>query len=193
MQLISSAQSPSSLLTFLHSTGASRGSVASMLHSEQVIFKELRKLPRSNVPAILDDMRKLEKKTFAANELFSFDDNIVGKPNMVILVGLSNAGGVQQLTAYAVGVRWNHQLLLHKICVAPAYRRKGLGRKLLQMIIERARSWSCRGIDLWVDEANQDARRLYSQHGFKDEEVVLDYYSKGRNGIKMCRTWNEDP
>ncbi|KAL6243156.1 hypothetical protein RBB50_009707 [Rhinocladiella similis] len=159
-----------------------------MLHPEQVVFNELRRLPRSSVPAVLDDVRKLERKTFAANEVFPFDDNIVGKHNMIILVALSNTAKPQDLVAYAVGVRWNHQLLLHKICVAPPHRCKGLGRRLLQMVIDRARSWSCRGIDLWVDEANQDARRLYTRHGFKDQEVVADYYSKGRNGVKMCRT-----
>lgn len=158
----------------------------STLQADQVVFNQLRQLPRYRIPSILHDLRNLERKVFPPNEVFPFEDNPIAKQNMVVLVGLSNQSKVSEMVAYAVCIRWNGRLLLHKICVAPAYRRIGIGTKLIQMIVECARRWSCRGIDLWVHEANYNARCLYSRSGFELQETVTDYYAKGRNGIKMC-------
>jgi ribosomal protein S18 acetylase RimI-like enzyme len=59
---------------------------------------------------------------------------------------------------------------------------------MMQAIVERARRWSCRGIDLCVDEGNHPARALYSKHNFIWRETVADYYAQGRNGMKMSLT-----
>jgi hypothetical protein len=90
------------------------------LQADQVAFNELRQLPRSRIPTILHDLRNLERKVFPPNEVFPFEDNPIAKQNMVVLVGLSNQSKLPELVAYAVCVRWNRRLLLHKICVAPA-------------------------------------------------------------------------
>ncbi|EXJ83774.1 hypothetical protein A1O1_07401 [Capronia coronata CBS 617.96] len=155
-------------------------------HADHVVFKDLRSLPRSSVSELLLSLQNLEKKQFASNEVFPFDDKLLAKQNTAVIVGVLQLDSRLQLVAYAVCVRWNHRLLLHKICVAPAYRQKGMGTKLMRSIIDRARQWSCRGIDLWVDEANDKAQGLYSKHNFEIQQSVPDYYGPGRHGVKMC-------
>ncbi|KAJ4697344.1 hypothetical protein HRR80_003068 [Exophiala dermatitidis] len=152
-----------------------------------LVFQDLRKFPRSSVPNILSDLRSIEKKHFAPSEVFPFDDAICAKQNTSVIVGVLSEKSRLEVVAYAVCVRWNHRLLLHKICVSPAYRRQGMGSQLMQIIIDRARCWSCRGIDLWVHETNFRARALYTKHEFAVQETVLDYYAPGKHGIKMSR------
>lgn len=156
--------------------------------AHHVAFKDLRSLPRPMVPNMLSNLRSLEKKQFSSSEVFPFDDKLLAKHNTAVIVGVLQLDSRSELVAYAVCVRWNHRLLLHKICVSPTYRRQGMGDQLMQMITDRARVWSCRGIDLWVDEANYKARGLYTKHHFAIQETVSDYYGPGRHGVKMCHT-----
>ena len=149
----------------------------SMLYS----FKNLRLLRRSNILMVLHELRILERRSFASRDAFTFDEKILVQRNMEIFVGLSS----QVVIAYVICVKWNHRLLLQKICVAPGARRRGIGNCAMEAVIGHARRWSSRSIDLWVDEANQAARGLYSKHGFAVQETIQDYYSPGRNGVKM--------
>ncbi|KIW97169.1 uncharacterized protein Z519_02561 [Cladophialophora bantiana CBS 173.52] len=153
------------------------------------VFHNLRRLPRSIAPRILHEMRSLEGKVFASHEIFPFDEKVLKQRNMEVIVGLSDRAGCSTVVAYAVVVKWNHRLLLHKICVSPAARGHGIGSLLVQKVIEDSKCWSCRAIELWVDEANHIARGLYSKYGFVVEHTVPDYYSPGRNGLKMVQNF----
>jgi ribosomal protein S18 acetylase RimI-like enzyme len=154
--------------------------------ADQMPIQDLRRLSRGHVSNVLGDLRNLERKTFSSNEVFPFADNIVLKQNTEVLVVYSSIPN-QVLAAYAVCVKHNHRVLLHKICVSPNHRGKGLGSRLLIAIIENARKSGWRGIDLWVDEENRIARHLYSRHDFHLQETVMDYYAPGQTGMKMSR------
>jgi ribosomal protein S18 acetylase RimI-like enzyme len=162
-------------------------STPATLRIDDLVFDDLRQFPRSTIPDILHTLSNLERKVFPSSEVFPFDNSLVAKQNTLVLVGCSRAACPRKIVAYAVCVRWHHRLLLHKICVAPDFRLSGTGSKLMEKVIEHARRWSCRGIDLWVDEGNHGARCLYSKYDFLIQETVQDYYSPGRNGIKMSR------
>lgn len=153
----------------------------------QLDFKCLRRLPRSTVRKVLQELRTLERKSFASNEAFDFDEKLLTQRNSEIFVGQTHDREVtmQNVVAYAVVVKWNRRLLLHKICVSRGYRGQGIGRQLMEILIDHAKFWSCRGIDLWVDEANEHARSLYRKHDFLEHQHLQNYYSTGRNGIKM--------
>ncbi|OQV02012.1 hypothetical protein CLAIMM_07271 [Cladophialophora immunda] len=123
------------------------------------LFHNLRQLPRSVIPRILQEMKSLERKAFASHEALPFDDRVLQQRNMEVVVGLSDQARCSPVVAYAVAVKWNHRLLLHK------------------KVIEDSKCWSCRAIDLWVDESNLIAQCLYSKCGFVVQEIVNDYYS----------------
>ncbi|KAJ9603466.1 hypothetical protein H2200_012244 [Cladophialophora chaetospira] len=144
-------------------------------------LKRLRQLPSSTNPSILQRLKTLERKSFAADEVFDFDDRVAKQRNLEILVAFHGHPTSSSIAAYAVYVTSNRRLLLHKICVSPSFRRKRIGTALMERLIGDAKHRSCRAIDLWVDEANDAARSLYSRHGFLLRDSVQDYYSPGRN------------
>ena len=113
---------------------------------------------------------------------------MVKQANGEIIVGFDGQATSPSVVAYAVLVT-----SLHKICDAAEFRRQGLGNSLVKSLIDYASHRSCRSIDLWVDEANNDAARgLYTKHGFVVKELVQDYYSPGRTGVKMILNFEND-
>lgn len=148
-------------------------------------FTDLRRLPKTQAQSVLMQIRQLERKSFPVNEFTALDDNISKRQNTEVLVVLSGSDGKESLIAYAIAVRCQRRLLLHKICVSASYRSNGLGNRLLKLVIERAHNSSCRTIDLWVHAENDHARRLYLGNGFEILQTVANYYSHGSDGIKM--------
>jgi len=62
---------------------------------------------------------------------------------------------------------------VYDIWVDEAFRRKGVGRALLEAAFERARERGFRKIKLEVSAANARAREIYAQAGFQEERVIL--------------------
>jgi ribosomal protein S18 acetylase RimI-like enzyme len=72
------------------------------------------------------------------------------------------------------GMAWAHveetapeTVHLFQMWVAPAYRSRGVGRKLLDRAIEWAKSCGAEQIVLGVTSGDSPARRLYASCGFK--------------------------
>ncbi|GBD43601.1 Ribosomal-protein-alanine acetyltransferase [bacterium HR40] len=65
---------------------------------------------------------------------------------------------------------------LLSIGVAPAFRRRGVGRELLRACLERCRRAGCTTMFLEVAVDNLAAQRLYESHGFRRVGVRPDYY-----------------
>jgi ribosomal-protein-alanine N-acetyltransferase len=67
------------------------------------------------------------------------------------------------------------------ICVEPTLRRQGLGRRMLDHLIETALEQSVHTMYLEVRLSNHAARRLYDSMGFNEIGVRRAYYA-GKNG-----------
>lgn len=74
-------------------------------------------------------------------------------------------------------------LRLLKLCVDPMHRRRGVALALLREKL-RLTPGSCR---LHVDVDRTGARALYAKAGFREVEVVKDYYELGRDAVIMER------
>lgn len=150
---------------------------------------ELHRLGRVDVPVVLQQLTRLEKKSFPAYEIFPFDMKLVKQSNATVIFLTDDAPGTltgpSPLQGYIVGVSFQGKMLLHKICIAECWRRKGFGRYLIDQIISRARSMSCRSVDLWVCESRTAARNLYANCGFVEAQRMQNYYRAGRHAIKM--------
>ncbi|EEA27700.1 hypothetical protein TMatcc_004005 [Talaromyces marneffei ATCC 18224] len=159
---------------------------------------DLHSSSRSEALEILTKIARIEKKAFPTNEAFEFDIKLWKKSNTRVLYATtlntttenSKVSGSDDnvVVAYLVYVRHRNTALLHKLCVVEQYRRKGIGeRLLLHTIKERlvTNEPGCEYIQLWVDKARVAARSLYTKCGFEGKEEVLDYYAKGRTGIRM--------
>ena len=55
---------------------------------------------------------------------------------------------------------------IHDLAVLPEYRGKGIGRRLLQAVEDKARKANCCKLTLEVQENNHTARRSYETFGF---------------------------
>lgn len=65
---------------------------------------------------------------------------------------------------------------LMNLCVAPAHRRRGLGRRLLRHLVAEARRARTMAIILEVRESNRRALELYYSEGFMDVGKREAYY-----------------
>lgn len=90
------------------------------------------------------------------------------------------------IQAYAVCVRFRQTMLLHKPCVAEAWRCRGLGKYLMNEILQRARSQFCRYIEPWVEESQVAAKHSYLKCGILEMQITSDYYVVGRHAVKMA-------
>ena len=78
-----------------------------------------------------------------------------------------------------------NSVLLSKLAVAPALRRKGVGRALLAAAIATGRSVRARTCTLHVDETNARALGLYRSMGFEVTRRCVDFYRSGRHALEM--------
>lgn len=90
-----------------------------------------------------------------------------------------------ELIAYAVFIRTKQMTRIHKVCTVDKYRRLGVGKWMMEQLINELKKARAEVVDLWVDKDRIPARALYKALGFEEMEVAVDYYSKGRDGIRM--------
>lgn len=65
---------------------------------------------------------------------------------------------------------------VQRIAVLPAWRGLGLGRELMEAMVDFARVQKASAITLEVRAGNAAARKLYESYGFKAEAVRKGYY-----------------
>jgi len=65
------------------------------------------------------------------------------------------------------------QAFVYDVAVAPAFRRRGIGRRLMEHAEAYAREKGMEFITLMVDSRNDAARNLYAQLGFEDGKVLM--------------------
>lgn len=82
---------------------------------------------------------------------------------------------------------------LLNLCVDPKRQRRGVGRLLLEYMIEQAKKAEVDGLWLEVREGNAAARQLYSAYGFEQVGLRKAYYpaKDGReDALVLTRTLN---
>ena len=68
------------------------------------------------------------------------------------------------------------RLNVHDLCVLEAHRGHGLGRRLMEAVLERARDAGCSAVSLEVRTDNEIARRLYESLGFGPGFAALEFW-----------------
>ncbi|ADL13579.1 ribosomal protein S18-alanine N-acetyltransferase [Acetohalobium arabaticum] len=66
------------------------------------------------------------------------------------------------------------------LAIAPAYRRQGLAKYLLDRIVSSLAESKVRKVTLEVRVSNQAARRLYRDYGFEEVGIKEDYYQNNQ-------------
>ena len=83
----------------------------------------------------------------------------------------------RQISGFIVARRIDKEWELENVAVRRTSRRQGLGRALVEHLLELAHEASAARLFLEVRESNQAARRLYSQLGFLEIGRRRGYYS----------------
>ncbi len=79
------------------------------------------------------------------------------------------------------------ELHINNIAVVPAFRRKGIGRQLLQAALDMARKEGLHRAVLEVRASNLSAQRLYEGFGFRVVGIRKGYYSMPREDALIMR------
>jgi ribosomal protein S18 acetylase RimI-like enzyme len=152
--------------------------------------------------SLLNRVEHIERKTFPANEVFDFSTEL-NKRNTQLFCAFYTPGGESKsressiteshsdketiiLVGYLVIARTGRTALLHKVCVDTQYRRRGVGKWMIQEALEGLRKRKCERVALWVDVERVAARSLYTGCGFEVVQRVEGYYAPGRTGVKMA-------
>ena len=76
---------------------------------------------------------------------------------------------------------------LNLLGVDASWRSLGIGHKLLLWLEQCAITAGVEQCQLEVRKNNEIARRFYSQHGYRETEVVSGYYQRKEDAIRMSR------
>ncbi|MBU9723678.1 MULTISPECIES: ribosomal protein S18-alanine N-acetyltransferase [Bacillaceae] len=71
------------------------------------------------------------------------------------------------------------------IAVSPEYRRLGIGERLLQGVIEMAKTFRAKKITLEVRLSNETAIRMYRKNGFQNGGIRKNYYTDNQEDAQI--------
>jgi len=101
-------------------------------------------------------------------------------PGVVFLVARDPQSGA--VMGCIIGDRSRGSARVMNLAIHPDYRRRGLGRALLQALAEAIPEGD---VTLMVQDHNTAAQALYAAEGFLRSGTVPNYYGKGQHGIAM--------
>ncbi|MGD8377816.1 MAG: ribosomal protein S18-alanine N-acetyltransferase [Acidobacteriota bacterium] len=144
-------------------------------------------LPGFGVRPMWDDdvaeVVNLERQSFSmAWTPSGFRHEIHENPYARCLV-VRHADGV--LAGYASIWILDRQMLVNNVAIAPAFRRRGLGRALMEHLIRTAREADCLAALLEVRPTNRPALAMYRRLGFRKAAVRRHYYTDGEDALVL--------
>jgi ribosomal-protein-alanine N-acetyltransferase len=99
------------------------------------------------------------------------------EPDNVPRIALVIEGGGGQISGFIVARCIDKEWELENVAVRPVSRSQGLGRALVERLLQLAREAPAARVFLEVRESNRPARSLYSQLGFQETGLRPVYYS----------------
>lgn len=104
-------------------------------------------------------------------------------PERVALVAYERADAIAGFVVARCGEEWE----LENVVVDPMFRRRGIGRALIEELMRRARQGGAKDVFLEVRESNAAARALYGKMGFREEGRRPRYYAQPEEDALLLR------
>lgn len=128
---------------------------------------------------------------------FSDDDRVVSPRERHFVATMDPEGLVVGIAGFCPDKDdWKGVLWLTWFYVAPEYRERGIGTKLLRCVIDQVRELGIRKlyVDTSTGESFATAVSMYKRFGFREEGRLLDYYEEGEHcpifGLRLDATSN---
>ena len=77
---------------------------------------------------------------------------------------------------------------VYTLDVHPTHRKKGVGSRLVRAMEEELHDLGARAIRLEAALENPEAMELYRKAGYRERELVRNYYGRGKDAVRM---WKE--
>jgi len=144
---------------------------------------ELRKLKLRDLSAI-EEIERASYPTPWSRSMFAGE---LAKPSSICLGAVD--GERDELVGYLIISRYVDAWHVMNIAVAPAHRRKGIARALMERLFEITARDARRGYTLEVRVSNDAAIRLYEALGFRARGIRRGYYTDNREDALIM--WKE--
>ena len=148
---------------------------------EYVTQAALRDMRREDLAAVLE----IERRSFAQPWSRGFFEKELSTPFARLVVAVEDTGVRPMVVGYTCRWRVTDEVHLLNVAVHPERRGVGLGRLLVEAVVEEARAARVRVVFLEVRAGNVVARRLYRHLGFRDLGTRRGYYGPGQDAIVM--------
>jgi GNAT superfamily N-acetyltransferase len=133
------------------------------------------------IALLSDDMLGVNRESFEDNsqayeQAFA---EIDGDPNNMIYVAEDDGRviGCLQVTFIAnLSFKGGRRALVEAVRVADSHQGQGLGKRLMEYVIDLARQRGCRLVQLTSNKDRADAVRFYEQLGFQPSHVGFKLY-----------------
>ena len=104
--------------------------------------------------------------------------------NCGLSLGAYDAGRLVGI-AISEKIEWNRSLWIRELGIAESYRRKGVGRQLMEQVAEIAKAEGLRILVCETQNTNVPAIDFYRSVGFEVEGVDLSYYTTVMSRVKL--------
>ena len=123
----------------------------------------------------LDDLLKLEADTFpkTAFSTGTFLRYHLERASRIRVC--EDDGRLVGYVVYSVKEK-PRRVYVDSIAVRPSYRRRGMGQRMMDEVLNAAREVSAEKVTLHVRTTNRDAVAFYESLGFRTERTIPDYY-----------------
>ena len=148
---------------------------------EHVSGTTMREMRREDLTAVLE----IERRSFAQPWSQPFFEKELGTPFARLTVAVEEGPLRGTIVGYTCAWRVTDEVHLLNIAVHPERRGFGLGRALLESLVEQAHAGRARVVFLEVRAGNVVARRLYRRIGFRDLGIRRGYYGPGQDAVVM--------
>lgn len=149
---------------------------------------------REGGPADLDRLWRLDQLCFEAGIAYTQRDlrRFLAMPRAACVLAEIGSTLCGFALAYSRPRDLAHVVTLD---VHPTFRRRGLGRRLIESVLERSATGGANRVALEVDVRNSGAIAFYRKLGFRESARLASYYGPGLDAFGMVKElprWSED-
>ena len=152
------------------------------MNIDNIFFRKAKHNDRDQIASVLLDFYNMENAKEAVKTFETEQDK-----DYHYIVAMENEQIIGLVTWVMHGLPKHGLFELDRICLLSGSRGKGVGKKLIDILINDARTWYerngsvIRKLYLLTHEDNTNAHIFYEKVGFMHETTLKDHYYKNKN------------